>query len=181
MAIDIQRITVNDLDKPLILQILKLQNSVWPADKNIDHQYETYIHINTARPDLNALTAHEGTTLVGYAEAFSRVISYGEEQHQIGCLADVCVLPQRQGQGIGKAIVNAAFNLIETGEFQVFLFQTGVPEFYLKLGAVLIDHQFINTKAAQPEKNPWWDQHVMIYPASFNWFDGVVDLNGEAF
>ena len=79
-------------------------------------------------------------------------------------------------------IARSAFERVDSQLFPISLFQTGVPNFYLKLGARVIDNRFVNSKnKAAPNENPWWDTSVMIYPSSYEWTEGTIDLNGSGY
>ena len=179
--IKMQRIHSKDLTRPSALEILRLQNSVWPSDEDVDSQCDRFLERSAIRPRQELIIAQDGESLIAGAEIFSRTIICQNQAYDVGCLAGVCVLPQRQGEGLGKAIVQKVFSLIDTREFQVFLFQTEIPQFYLKLGAQVIKNRFIDGQSTQPFDNPWWDDTVMIYPTSYNWPEGVIDLNGGPF
>ena len=75
-----------------------------------------------------------------------------------------------------------ALKLIDLNVYFVALFQTAIPSFYQKLGARIIENKFINSKnKKEPESNPWWDRYIMIYPASYAWPTGIIDLNGGGY
>ena len=57
----------------------------------------------------------------------------------------------------------------------VSLFQTDVPDFYVKLGGRVIDNPVINSVS---DAKPQWSSHLMLYPANANWPTGTVDLLG---
>ncbi len=90
-------------------------------------------------------------------------------------------MPSLQGQGLGKAVVQAALAPIDDGEFAVALFQTPVPGFYERLGARRVENVWVNSQSEQPTIYPWYDEFVMIYPVTYPWPAGTIDLNGPAF
>jgi GNAT superfamily N-acetyltransferase len=97
-------------------------------------------------------------------------------------LSGVCVAEPFRGLGIGAALVRSAFERVDQGEFPVSLFQTTVPDFYRKLGAVAVDNVFRNSRnEADPEASPWGDEEIMIYPRHFDWPKGIIDLNGPGY
>jgi hypothetical protein len=61
----------------------------------------------------------------------------------------------------------------------MILFQTTIPEFYIKLGAKVIHNQFITSK--DERKSPWWDDHVMVFPESTDLKDYVINLCGAGY
>ena len=93
-------------------------------------------------------------------------------------LAGVMAHPDCRHQGLGSAVVRAAFDHVDRSVFPVSLFQTGVPDFYKTLGCRLVHNPFSNHLAADPAETPWWDQRVMIYPAAYPWPEGPIDLCG---
>ena len=83
---------------------------------------------------------------------------------------------------MGRNVAGWAFEKAGQPGLEVVLFQTGVPEFYEKLGARCVSNRFVNsTNSAAPEANQWWNEHVMIYPNSFDWPDGTIDLLGPGY
>ena len=51
-----------------------------------------------------------------------------------------------------------------------------------KLGARCVSNRFVNsTNTEAPEANPWWDEHVMIFPDTYDWPDGTIDLPGPGY
>jgi len=98
-------------------------------------------------------------------------------------LAGVCSAPDRRGQGLGKAVVQASLGLVDGGVYQVSLFQTSrkVFPFYEKLGARLVTNRIVNSLAPDPAANPFWDEVAMSYPASVPWPEGPIDLLGPGY
>ena len=77
--------------------------------------------------------------------------------------------------------MQAAFSLVDRGEFNVIFFQATAVGFYGKLSTRTVRNNFINYHTDPPEINPWWEKYVMIYPESYPWPEGDIDLNGPAF
>ena len=97
-------------------------------------------------------------------------------------LSGVCVLPSYQGKGLGAEIVRRTFGRIHGGEFGVSLFQTTIPAFYKKLDATLVTNRFVNSRNKKdPDANPWNDEWVMMYPRTYSWPQGTIDLNGPGY
>src|SRR2546426_9716654 len=97
-------------------------------------------------------------------------------------LSGVCVLSAHRRRGLGAEIVRRTFERIHGGEFGVSLFQTTIPAFYKKLGATLFTNRFVNSRnESHPDANPWHDEWVMIYPRSYSWSQGPIDLNGPGY
>ena len=125
---------------------------------------------------------------IGHALVFDRKIHVlnehdkTEESINVLALAGVCSDASRRGEGLGVAVVKAAFNQISEHR-PVSLFQTGVPEFYEKLEGRLVGNQFVNLlNTEQPQANPWWDKEVMIVPGHFDWpAQCKIDMNGAGY
>jgi predicted N-acetyltransferase YhbS len=96
----------------------------------------------------------------------------------VGALAAVCVHPGFRGRGWGADVVRAAWKYLPDIGAEASLFQTGVPEFYEKLGARLIHNRFVDVSGPT---RPFWDKCAMVYPATFAWPDGDIDLNGPGY
>ncbi|EDY83264.1 hypothetical protein VDG1235_2889 [Verrucomicrobiia bacterium DG1235] len=96
-------------------------------------------------------------------------------------LAGVCCSPRFRGKGLATVLVKDAFSRL--GEAVPWcLFQTGVPDFYQRLGAFKVENSFVNSRSREgSEASPWWDPFVMVYGDSRNWPEGRVDLLGVAY
>lgn len=129
----------------------------------------------------------EGATPVATACTFPREIRTPRGPLTVLALAGVCSVPERRGDGLGRAITRAAFADVDSGRYPVSLFQTNVPDFYAKLGARVVTNPFVNSRfdpndPAQAgrgtREQPWWSTHAVIYPATYAWPDGEIDLQG---
>lgn len=98
-------------------------------------------------------------------------------------LAGVCVDPAVRGTGLGRAVVEAAFALVDGGVFPFALFQAPerVRSFYEKLGACPVENRIVNSLAGEPARNPFRDEVVMRCPASAPWPEGKIDLLGPGY
>jgi len=56
-----------------------------------------------------------------------------------------------------------------------------VRPFYEKLGACLVTNRIFNSLGNDPEKNPFWDEIAMRYPAAKHWPAGQIDLRGPGY
>src|SRR5690606_26484140 len=113
---------------------------------------------------------------------FSRLVRAESGERRVLALAGVCTDPGRRGEGLGRKVVEAAFHSLSEESATVCLFQTGVPEFYHRLGAREVFNRFHNGQ--DPEGvccSPWWNPHVMIYPAGAPWPEGPIDLQGPGY
>jgi GNAT superfamily N-acetyltransferase len=121
--------------------------------------------------------------LAGLAHTFPRTIASRQGEMVVMGLANVCVTHRHRGRGLGRIVVDAAFDRIRTGEFSVALFQTtaAVEPFYRRLGAVPVHNRFYNSFADDPAANPFWDPVAMRYPASVYWPNSEIDLRGPGY
>lgn len=128
----------------------------------------------------NARKEIDGSGIIACASIAPRTLEALEGPLTIMCLARVCSDPAYRGQGLGDAVVRAAFDLVDRGPFPFALFQTNerVRPFYERYGAVVADNSFFNSFADDPTANPFWDQVVMRYPAKPGWPKGPIDLRG---
>lgn len=120
--------------------------------------------------------------LAAYAESFGRKVNLDNTPFTLMGIGAVCVDKAYRGLGLGAKIVKKCFERIDQGDYEVCLFQTGVPGFYKKLNCRLVHNAFIDsTHPTEPKKNPFWDEYTMIYPKDFNWPNGSVDLLGAGY
>ena len=138
-----------DISPPEIEAIVKLVTSVWPSkDKTLAErlrQFTSWVEENRqAGLEVASFVAWDGNRAIAHARTFPRNIYTQSGAITVMGLAGVCVLPERRGEGLGKAVVLRAFGRVDSGAFAVSLFQTGVPDFYRRLGAGLVANQFVN-------------------------------------
>lgn len=128
----------------------------------------------------------DGNVALANAIVFKRTIATARGLLDVMALAAVCSSPARRGEGLGALVVSEAFKEVDSGRYPVSLFQTGVPGFYEKLGARAVDNVFVNSLYAPSDRHgapnaPWWEPHVMIYPAAYDWPEGKIDLLGAGY
>jgi predicted N-acetyltransferase YhbS len=121
--------------------------------------------------------------VLAHALVFARTIRTSDGEFAVAALARVGADPQQRGKGLGEAVARAAFGAVDRGDFPFALFQTSnrVRPFYEKLGAVMVENPLINSLAAGPKGNPFWDEAVMRYPAHGPWPAGTIDLRGPGY
>lgn len=166
------------------LAIVTLVNSIWTSRSQSLEQLARPLMegVPSDRPHREILAFWEGSRVVAHATTFGRkVLCADERELPVLALGGVCVDAGCRGQGLGARIVREAFGRVDDGTFPFCLYQTAVPEFYRKLGAVEVFNPFTNHLAVDPAKRPWWDPCVMVYPAGSAWPSGPIDLNGNAF
>jgi predicted N-acetyltransferase YhbS len=181
----------SDLSREEIVAVVSLVYRFWPSkDKTIDEVVDdfpeagkrhTASYPQVRLPSLRYLVWDKDNA-VAHARTFERPLTTSAGEISVMALSGVCVLPSYQGRGLGAEIVRRAFGRIHAGEFAVSLFQTTIPAFYEKLGATLVTNRFVNSRnKIHPDANPWHDEWIMIYPKSYAWPEGTIDLNGPGY
>ena len=107
---------------------------------------------------------------------FPRVVRDGAgKQRRILALAHVASDPDLRGVGLGKQLVTAALGRVsrgegcegsEGGDLEAALFQTAVAPFYVKLGAVQIENEVVNSTGEgkdEKRRRGFWDPQVARY------------------
>jgi len=183
MEIDIKDRAILSDDE--IKKVVELVFNIWPPkDKAFtpERQMNYYMKKKLALFDKLLLILNQHI-LIGHAEIFEREIRIDSTTSKsILALAGVCVRPEYRGKGLGLKLVKRAFTFIDNGPFECSIFQTQIPEFYFKLGCRILGNTFINSKHSKDKlKNPWWDPHVMVYPAEQNFGSSIIDLNGYGY
>jgi GNAT superfamily N-acetyltransferase len=162
------------------LSIINLVRSVWPPkDGNVLRAEEELGLFFADRPEENHIVVKCDNQVSGYARIFLREITMGEKAYRNCALACVCVNEPHRLNGYGHQIVRRAFELVDMKHYDCSLFQTGVPEFYQKLGAKVIHNTCVNS--LDGNSNPWWDKYIMIYPVSVETSEYIIDIKGKGY
>lgn len=179
----IRVISAKNITKDEISKIVALTNATWPSkDKNEAELCHEMLEIFQKMPTMMIFTVWDGQKLIANTEIFARTIKFDEKELKIMALASVCVDPERRGEGLGRQLIERAFKHVDDGKYPLSLYQTQIPSFYEKFGAKQVKNTFINTKNSEnPEKCPWWDPYIMIYPNNPIWPSGTIDLNGPGY
>jgi aminoglycoside 2'-N-acetyltransferase I len=77
--------------------------------------------------------AMDGAEIVGHAALVARTVTIAGTPYTVGYVEGVAVAPERQGQGIGKAIMRQITDMAAR-DYQVSMLSTGEIEFYAKFG-----------------------------------------------
>lgn len=170
-----------------IRAIAAISWQAWPmAGSSLDERIEVMTrdqHTPRERDARFALVRVDGVP-VASAKTFAREIETEAGAMTVVALAGVACLESHRGRGFGKAVVDASFDRVRDGAFEVCLFQTttNVRPFYEKLGCRAVKNPTVNTlNAESPDARPWWDPEVMIFPGdSPRWPGGLIDLRGPA-
>ncbi len=179
------------LVKKEIVAVVSLLDSIWPNEEKTVPQLvkafpEVQRHCRVSYPgsthESRRHVVWDGGELIAHALTFERPVISKNREISVMALARVCVTPVHRGKGIGADIIRSAFQRVDSGEFSVSLFQTTIPAFYERLGAVTVANQFVNSRNdVAPDTNPWSDEWIMIYPGDFPWPTGLIDLNGPGY
>ena len=157
-------------------------NLTWPDDDTEKLVEEKVAGFYDDHLEKICYCLYQDKELVGYAESIPLTIKIESHCLDVWGLGGLNVHPGWRRQGFGRVIVEAVFKRIDSSEYPFCLFQTGIPQFYDKLGCKLINNKFINSNnQVDPNANPFWDDYVMIYPATTNWPSGTVDLLRKGF
>ena len=182
----------SELTDSQIESIVTLTNSIWPKEEltlrqRIDQTIATIRDDSRATINPIRFVIWDGGQAIAHALVFDRLVRILDATDKptssinVLALAAVCSDAKRRGQGLGLAVVKAAFEQIGDQK-PLSLFQTGVPQFYEKLGGRIVNNQFVNLLNDKDQKsNPWWDKEVMIVPGNYEWPEGRIDLNGAGY
>jgi len=164
-------------------KIVRFLDRVWPSQDPDYSSMAQGVHDWVREdPSIQLLLVWKENKLVGHARLFQRVVKCEGRQIALLALSSVCSHPLFRGQGIGRILVERAFEEVNLSHYPVCLFQTEKNDFYKRLGAVEVKNTFTNKlNKRSPQDNPWWEPHVMIYPDYPHWPEGAIDLNGPAF
>ena len=122
--------------------------------------------------------------LVASAMVFPRTIAVESNETTTLALASVCSAPAHRGKSFGRAVVQAAFKLVDDGEFPHSLFQTSedIRPFYEKLGACKIRNRIVNSLGDPPTANPFKMPEIMCYATDpVCWGEAPIDLLGPGY
>jgi predicted N-acetyltransferase YhbS len=175
--------TITEADARAIATLLV---SIWPKPhRTVDTrtaeifaQWKNYTGPASQYP--RSFLFRENGQVVAHAQADPRTIHTSAGDITILALCRVCTDPAVRGKKLGQAVVEAAFELVDKGNYPFSLFQTTneVRSFYEKLGSVAVNNRLFNSRATDPTANPFWDSVIMRYPATGSWPAGDIDTNG---
>ncbi len=171
-----------ELSKAELEKIARLLRDVWPPKDGVfdlDADIRRMV-LTEDRPIEKHIILSDGDQILAYSKLFSRQVRVGIQPVNNMALACVCVKEAFRGRGFGELIVKTAFGFVDDNTFECSIFQTQVLQFYLGLGARFLYNKFINS-LSRTDNNPWWDPHVMIYPADYHLADVAIDLCGQGY
>lgn len=174
------------------LQIKRMHRKLWPPR---DEPVTEELVRRQAREMLDKWAAYEGPpeqrpraycvleddTVIACAVVEPHTVVTARGPLTVHGLAGVYSAPERRGEGLGKLVVLASLEPVDAGDFPCSLFQTSfkVLPFYEKLGARRVRNRFVNSKAEDPEADPFGDDVRVVYPATYDWPEGTVDTQSE--
>ena len=154
----------------------KLMDMIWPVQKGTP-PYE--LAPDEERPDKMIAAVFDGDRAIAHSEGFRRTILTEAGPLDILALAGVCVLPDYRRLGYGGAVAKMQLARVDRGEFALAFYQTKVPEFYASLGGAVVKQRVRNSRhPVDPEKSPFWEPCLVVYPGTAKLPGGVIDLNG---
>jgi GNAT superfamily N-acetyltransferase len=178
MATPTLLLTCSEMTDALIQQCARLSWIAWPKGEALTDRVARWAQLvrepdSEQRSDARFHLVLEGEQLVAMALSFRRVIACEGKRFPVLALASVVSDPERRGFGHGRAVVESAF--ARHLEMKLpFLFQTGVPAFYERLGACCI----VNPITTSIGERAFWQPHALRYPANLDWPTGIIDLCG---
>ena len=171
-----------DLTRGQILEIINLTSSTCPDNVYKSSEEKKVAEFCARHSEKICHCLHQDKELIGFAESFPITIKIVNKEVEVMGIGDVCVYPEFRGKGLGASIVKSAFARIDANQYPFCIFQTGVPRFYEKLGCKVIENKIINSNNQEdPNANPFWEEYAMIYPATFLWSSGTIDLLRSGF
>jgi GNAT superfamily N-acetyltransferase len=180
-----------EMDLGLAVQLVAMSQRTWPRKEPVTPEDEALKGIADARmfdgPDEYAPMCYaviEDEAALAVAYTFARRVGTASGELPILALAGVVVDKARRGTGLGRAVVRAAFERVDSGVFPFSLFQTDNHNrgFYTKLGAAFVDNPVVNSLSADDPTAPaFWDDLVVVYPDKPGWPQGEIDLRGPGY
>ncbi len=172
-------IAAADVDLETRLQCAELWEKVWPSAQDSQDLEARLERVATAYAAQEQQQWHLGIDdhrVVAVARTFHHTVTVGPTSTAVLALASVCSDPAVRGDGWGTAVAAASLKR-SIDEGLPCLFQTGVPDFYGRFGAVLLNNEIITSV---PNTEPFDDPFAMVYPATTSWpANSVVDLLGN--
>lgn len=181
----VQTIKPDQVTFELARRIVVLNRMAWahPLGLDVDAAARELLDKIDANPSYRFHCVFDGDELVCKARTAGRIVATEAGQLTLMELAGVCAHPDVRGKGYGRAVAEVAFARVNRGEYPVSLFQTSyaVQPFYEKLGCRRINTRVVNSLADDPEADAFWNELLMIYPATYDLPDGVIDLLGSGY
>jgi predicted N-acetyltransferase YhbS len=179
----IDRRTISQADARAIAELLE---AIWPKPgRTVETRTAELLNYwrDYRGPEAEfprSFVVREAGRVIAHAGVHPQAIGTPHGDMTILALGRVCTDLAVRGRKLGDAIVRTVFDLVDNGPFPFSLFQTStnVRPFYERFGAVEIHNRFINSLAADPTVNPFWEVVTMRYADGPGWPSGEIDLRG---
>lgn len=189
VSVELIEIDAADSHPDLLRQACELLCEVWPKPgRTPESRLSTFADEFAAfQPDAlrrpRSWVAVERGRVIGHSAILPREIDLAGTCAAVAGLARVCTAPDCRGRGLGELLVRAAWQPVDSGEFDCSLFQTSPPvrSFYERLGAVVVENRIINSLGEDSQACPFWDEVIMRYPSQGEWPGGTIDLLGPGY
>jgi ribosomal protein S18 acetylase RimI-like enzyme len=165
------------LDRETMTACMQLHTKVWPSPEPlatvIERTWQDAQQVDS--PQVAQMCGHlirDGQRIIALARSFHRIIAIDGISMPILALAGVCVDTSSRGRGYGEAVVRHVWSRLDD-QVRCSLFQTGIANFYERMGAVRIHNRITSSGRS------FWDPHALIYPAKTVWPAGTIDLQGD--
>lgn len=103
-------VTIRPLDAHDVPSWLKLRRDLWPEDSEATHrdEIERFLAARAREPQAVLLALDASEAVLGFAELSIRPCAEGCRTDRIAYLEGWYVAPEARGQGVGRALVEAA-------------------------------------------------------------------------
>jgi GNAT superfamily N-acetyltransferase len=192
--IQVERLGTSNINGDDVEQLAELFCRVFPDQAGergafVERMRKTWLASTSPPPLCHRLfVARDGSgsarRIVASANLAPRSVMSSHGPRTIAALYAVKSDPAVRGLGFGKAVVRAAFDCVDAGEFPFALFQTNeARRFYEKLGCRLVTNRIVNSRdPADPNASPFWEPYVMCYaPRRDELPGGEIDLLGPGY
>ncbi|MDR0867587.1 MAG: GNAT family N-acetyltransferase [Planctomycetota bacterium] len=181
---DAALLTAAEISPVVAERLARLLVRVYPAEKTVGEMTAHILAYLGTLENFRAAVIENDEEILAVAAGVTRLIRHGAtgDAEKVIALFAVATHPQFRGRGYGAAAVKAQF--ARAGhDAPSALWQTAVPVFYEKIGAVRVRNRFVNSRnLSAPDANPFWEPAVMVYPpAAWRDHDEVIDLLGAGY
>jgi predicted N-acetyltransferase YhbS len=181
LSLAVESLPFSRVSPDLIRSATVFTSTIWKSETPLTRRIEECLEQSRKAADsafpVMWHVVREGGAVVAMARSFRRVVATSSGQRlPVVALAGVCTRPEQRRRGLGRAVVEAAFARVGP-ETPVCFFQTGVPMFYLAMGARPVANRIFDSQAAEGTR-AFWESHAMIYPRDASWPLESIDLLG---
>jgi predicted N-acetyltransferase YhbS len=175
----VENFPIGDVSPDLMRDAMTLDSAIWPGEGSLEQRIERCLREAQVESDvLSRIVWHvirDERSVQAMASSYRRVVATESGwRFPVLALAGVCTDPEHRRQGLGRAIVRAAWARVDA-EIPVCFFQTSLPAFYERMGARVFHNRIYDGTGA---RRAFWEPHAMIYPADAPWTAEAIDLQG---